>query len=594
MFSKTTTVLFWLATICCVWAFHLGIQRRMARLGAVEWTERAIDRMLPAMLWIGLIIIAAYGLFLRLYKFPALPGGVNQDGAMGALDAMALAKYGTDRLGTAWPAHLEAWSKGQMSAMLTYMQAGLFKLFGESRLTMRLPLMLVTLASIPVYWDMARRTLGKRFGYLALALLMLNPWHIMQSRWAIDCALFPHFFLFGTYCLLRGYERKAWYYVAMVFYALSMYTYGVSLYAVPFFLIAAGIALVTGKRIRWYEALICAGIYLVVAAPFLATMILNYVGGESFKLFGLTIQYYPESVRSTEIVFMQDELYPGFVRNTKYLLDVLLYQTDGYMYMDLPQYGAHYLFSLPLILFGVVLWWCDRIQKRVLAGTPGMPDSDTAEGTAKIRWGMLLVLLWFVMGCWVCLNTDAVHLGKGAILMYPVMLMIAYAVYRVGQRQRVLAVVLVLATLYGGVRFGLDYFSADTQHKLGHYYYADLTDAMEAARGRKFDTLYVTQSLPEENIYGIPEELLIEYTQRLEPGYTHGDQEVLDPDGRMWLPFDERYQLMDITTFLIDPEEKARYIVYDLDINDFDPELFTIEQFGEYYLVTPKVLEQGA
>ena len=41
-----------------------------------------------------IILIAAVALLIRVYRFGSVPGGMNQDGAMAAVDAKALAEYG--------------------------------------------------------------------------------------------------------------------------------------------------------------------------------------------------------------------------------------------------------------------------------------------------------------------------------------------------------------------------------------------------------------------------------------------------------------------------------------------------------------------
>jgi hypothetical protein len=262
--------------------------------------------------------------------------------------------------------------------------------------------------------------------------------------------------------------------------------------------------------------------------------------------------------------------------------------------MDLPTYGAHYLFSLPLIAVGVVCLIGDRIRKQEpwLVGAQGAEAEDRQRRT---RWGMLLVVLWLLAAAWSALVTDDAHMGRSAILFYPAVLMIGYAVYRVGKRQRVLALVLAAVFAVGAGRFAVDYFAPATQHALGRMYYAGLEEALEASRGRPMDTMYITKTRPEENQYGIPEMLLVEYAQQLDARYVHGDAEMQDPDGRVWEAFQDRYQLADMQEFWIDPEEEALYILLDVDLadrrEDFDPALFSFERYGDYYLITPNVLK---
>ena len=78
----------------------------------------------------SLVLIILLAVFIRTWKFGAVPGGMNQDGAMAAVDAKALADYGTDRFGMRYPVHLTAWGFGQMSALLSYLMAPCIKLMG--------------------------------------------------------------------------------------------------------------------------------------------------------------------------------------------------------------------------------------------------------------------------------------------------------------------------------------------------------------------------------------------------------------------------------------------------------------------------------
>ena len=79
-----------------------------------------------------LLFACVIAVFIRVYQFGSVPAGMNQDGAMAAVDAKALADYGTDRLGMRFPVHLTAWGFGQMSALLSYLMIPCIKLFGLS------------------------------------------------------------------------------------------------------------------------------------------------------------------------------------------------------------------------------------------------------------------------------------------------------------------------------------------------------------------------------------------------------------------------------------------------------------------------------
>ena len=155
--------------------------------------ERPLTGRERALFWVLIALFTA----LRLYRFGAVPAGMNQDGAMAAVDALALSQYGTDRFGTWLPAHFTAWGYGQMSVLLSYCMVPFLRLFGLSPLTARLPVLLWSLAGMGAAYAFLRGSLGERAALAGLLFLAADPWHFMQSRWALDCNLFPHFLLSG-------------------------------------------------------------------------------------------------------------------------------------------------------------------------------------------------------------------------------------------------------------------------------------------------------------------------------------------------------------------------------------------------------------
>lgn len=143
------------------------------------------------------LIIAAVviiGIGIRVWQFGSVPGGFNQDGAMAAVDGKAIADYGTDRFGTWLPAHLYAWGYGQMSSLLSYLIAIFVKFFGLTPITARLPQLIMSIAGGVFFYLFIRDIFGKGAGLIAAVFVAINPWHFIQSRWALDCNLLPHFF----------------------------------------------------------------------------------------------------------------------------------------------------------------------------------------------------------------------------------------------------------------------------------------------------------------------------------------------------------------------------------------------------------------
>ena len=157
------------------------------------------------------------GIFIRAYHFGMIPVGVHQDEAMAAVDARALAEYGTDRFGMRYPVHFTAWIGGQMSVLLSYCMMPFIKLLGFSTFSIRLPMLIVSCLGLLALYLLGRQTGGKELAVAATVLGIICPWHYMQSRWAFDCNMFPHVFLFGVCFLIAGMKKKLFLMISMVF-----------------------------------------------------------------------------------------------------------------------------------------------------------------------------------------------------------------------------------------------------------------------------------------------------------------------------------------------------------------------------------------
>ena len=116
-------------------------------------------------------------IILRCIRFGSVPDGINQDEAMGAMDAWALSKYGTDRYGTFLPVHFEAWKYGQMSVLLAYCMVPFIKLFGFNAITVRLPMLVVSCGAVALVYLIAEKLFDERIAFIIFRYLYLVIFH---------------------------------------------------------------------------------------------------------------------------------------------------------------------------------------------------------------------------------------------------------------------------------------------------------------------------------------------------------------------------------------------------------------------------------
>ncbi len=502
----------------------------------------------------GILMLVA--LVVRAYRFGAVPGGFNQDGAMAAVDAKALADYGTDRYGMHMPVHLTAWGYGQMSSLLSYMMAFFIKLFGFSAGVVRFPLLLMSMVGIASLHFFTRDVFDKKTSLIVLFFAAINPWHIMQSRWALDCNLYPHFFMLGVFLLNRGLQKKKYLYMSMVSFGLCMYCYGISIYTLPVFLIAACTYLLLTKKINWKETLISAGVYLLVAWPFILTMMVNFFQWETISTPFFTIPYFPDSVRSSDILFFSDNIGKQLGANFNSLLNTTYRQTKDLPWNDVTNYGTMYLFSMPFVIMGIVEFF-RKYRKNT---------------------GAVLGFIFLCTGIWAGLATNGVNVNRINIVYYPIMLMAALGIkycleWITPAKWGVLA-----AYVLAFVLFTNTYFTKQADELAGHFF-QNFGEAVTELKDSTADKIYITADSQYEGAWNVSEILTL-FFHETDAEYYQGKKTI-----NGWLPFRQRYTFASIGNLQINHNENAAYVVRDYDLGYFPTDIYNITQFGNYYVV---------
>ena len=527
------------------------MQRRHAVPGPTGGQNKNTYRLI-------LLLILFAGVALRVWDFGRIPDGVNQDGAMAAVDAKALADYGTDRFGTWLPCHLYAWGYGQMSSLMSYLIAPFVKLFGLSVVTMRIPSLLCSIAGGVFFYLFMRDVFGERAGLIAALLVAINPWHMLQSRWALDCNLLPHFFMGGLYFLNRGLmEKKRFLYISMLFFGLCMYCYGIAIYTIPLFLVAACAFYMIRKRVTLRDAVVCALVYLLVAWPFILTMAVNYFGWDTIELPFVTIQHFTGSIRVKDILFFSDKPFVQLGKNIASLLNVTLLQSWNLPWGVMDGFGTMYLFTVPFAILGLFGFF--------------------KESGADNRWLALFALL---TGIWVGLVTNGVNVNRINIIYYAELMFIALGIYYAVTALPKLTAPTVCALLFSGALMAGTYFGAYAE-SVKHYFYYGLEDAILAAEDSGADRLYISADLQYKGYYNVSEILTLFY----DGTDAHYFQGLTNEDhGKTLLPYRERFHYLSLSPELIEKtkDSSSAYVGTASDAALFDPAEFDVIISGDY------------
>lgn len=513
-------------------------------------------------------LILLLGITVRCFQFGQIPCGINQDEAMAAMDAKALLSYGTDRLGMRFPVHFTAWGWAQMSVLLSYLMVPCTLLFGFTTAAIRLPLLIASIAGMVFFYLLAREILGEKTALLVFFLTAVNPWHILQSRWSLDCNLFPHLFVIGAYLLLTGIQKRRRLFLSMVFFGLCLYCYGVSVYSVPLFLFVLAVYLWRTRQVPLYQIFLAGVLFGLVALPELLTMFLNLVGLPSIETPLFTIPYFSGTVRGEDILLTSFSFRQLFL-NLLYTLKSALLQTPDLFHNTIPAFGTMYHFSILFIPFGIYRLFASLF-------TCWKKETD-APGNLPLRTGLLLLTAWFLMGIWVGLITREVNVNRINIIHYPCILLTALGVQAAAKRfprvyRPILAVFTLLFLLFTGTYFTT--YAAQSRTE----YHEDFLEAMRTADSLPIDYLYISTDEHPQTM-----EILMQYALQTDALYYQ--QKTCLNNGRECLLYSERYRFCYLAGDSLDWEQpRTAYLVTEQEWQQLDDTLYTIYDYGRYRL----------
>lgn len=529
---------------------------------------------------VAVILLAA--IFVRAYHFGAPPIGVHQDEAMAAVDAKALAEYGTDRYGMRYPLHFTAWKHSQMSVFLSYCMVPFIKILGFSTVTIRLPLLITSCLGLLALYLFTRQLAGKWTAMIALLFGMICPWHYMQSRWSIDCNMFPHMFLFAVCFLLAGLHRiegKKWnrvfLYVSMVFFGLCCYCYAVSDYSVPVFLLAVAIYLLKKKQINWKEFLGCIAVYAVIVLPEYLSMLITVLGKETIETPLFTIPSFQDSVRGEDVLFANFSWYQ-LKENLVCMIETVFFGRDQAVPSAVAKFGPVYYVTDIFFLIGLITVIWNRKKKK-------LPEKYKTPVFILFAWMGLTVIIGAI--------TRYPVLHRINIAFYPVIILAAVGMAACIQKWKITAIPIV--ALYGvlGVTFAATYFGewADLSRI---YYYEPYLNALDYAHTIECDEYYIDPDPMGEGEYMVGQ-ILTMYSHQIDARYFQGVSNV--QDGREQLPYAEKYHFEYVTEDTI-RENQGKDVVYVVNyelIDLFDEEEYDITSFyNNYYVVEPYTKEK--
>jgi len=428
------------------------------------------------------VLIMSLGLFARVFEWGRLPPGLNADEASIGVEAYNLAHFGVDRNGISYPVHFIAWGSGQ-NALYGYVLIPFVATLGLSPLVVRLPMLLAGIASLPIFYFVARRTFNGSVGLLAMLLIAISPWHILLSRWALESNLLPFVFLAAYACLLIGVTRRLWFFASCLLCGLAMYAYGTAYAIVPVFMIGVIVIMARSSPLRRLDLALGALVFALVVVPIGLFVIVNSLGLSSIALGPVTIPRLPVQARyEAATVIGQGNLLAGMAANLWAALRLLAAESDGLIYNVVDPFGIFYRVCLPLASVGVVLL--------------------SYESRRKMRIEHQLLMAW-IGAALVLAILQPVNINRFNIIFMPLLLCSACAVGWLGNRFRPALPASVLLLLVAFAAFTLDYHGTSYRQQISQKFHDGLLPALRYAESKADTTVCVTDEINMPYIFAL-------------------------------------------------------------------------------------------
>jgi len=302
--------------------------------------------------WIFLFILAV-GILARTWNFGRTPPGLNPDEASIGVEAYYLFKFGMDRNGISYPVHLISWGSGQ-NALYAYMIIPFVAANGLNPESIRFPMMLSGILCLPLMYYVGKQLFGEKYGLVSMFFLAISPWHIVNTRWAVESNILPFLFLAGFALFLAAGEKGILFIPAAIFFAFCLYAYGTAYVAIPVFLLFGIPSAIYLKKVDIKYILSGMALFFLLSIPIALFILINTYKWSAIHIGSVTIPRLPVEARyeSLAAVFEKEPL-KGITGNLIVMFNLLWTQEDDFAWNFVESFGYFYRITFPLAVLGL-------------------------------------------------------------------------------------------------------------------------------------------------------------------------------------------------------------------------------------------------
>lgn len=313
---------------------------------------------------VSIIGMVAFSIVL-LFKLETVPT-MFFDEANGMYDSWALSKYGVDSNLNSNPIYLQSFAGQGQSILYARLVGTFFKILGYNVYVYRLPLVLVSLTSVILLFNVLNAfDIKSKSIFLTVMVFCTSPWLIMISRFGMDCNISPFMVLIGTLLLLLSTRFKIGGVCTRILVGmlgtfilgLTAYSYNVGWMYLLIFIPGIFGVFYLSKNISVKELLLYIFILLLELIPIMIFAIRSNIDALN-KTVHIFIWTYPKllSSRASESMISFDgDVLHNIVKNVLDGGHMFLNNTDGLPWNSIPGIGAYYPIMLPFLMIGIII-----------------------------------------------------------------------------------------------------------------------------------------------------------------------------------------------------------------------------------------------
>jgi len=511
------------------------------------------------------IIILAVGIFARTWDFDKTPPGLNPDEASIGVEAYYLYKFGMDRNGISYPVHLISWGSGQ-NALYAYLIIPFVAANGLNAESIRFPMMLSGIISLPLVYYVGRRLFGKKYGLVAMFFLAISPWHIINTRWAVESNILPFLFLAGFAFLLIATDNGIWFIPACICFSLCLYAYGTAYVAIPVFLLMSISAAIYLKIINIKYIFAGFLVFFLLSIPIALFVIINTFNLNTIHLGNVTIPRLPVEVRYELLaaVFKEEPL-KAIANNLTIMINLLWKQEDTFAWNFVEPFGYFYKITFPLAILGLFFLL------------------NSFRNTREKLFERWLLLAWIVSSLLIGV-IHPVNLTRINLIFTPILLCMVIGLLDLNKSMKYITPVTLAALSVAFVFFTLTYHGESYQKRASEVFNEGIIPAIRYASDNSTSLICVTEQTRFAYIYTL-------FVKRYHPSEYLGRIEWILPLNH---PFDPSRTPRALGMFRFDlsdcAEKPDAAFVLKLKETPPNPNIeYKVKRFTKYEVYMPKV-----